>query len=126
MFPTYRAVLENGSVEWLGSAPDAPYPVTVLITVVGEDAPDRDAIPPRLFRYRLHLHGPTYGVGPFLDSCMAADGFVSAVPDITEETIVVTLTLDRPPPWQSWTQMVAPHGLDLTGIEKIPVADPAA
>lgn len=55
MFPTYMAVLHNGSLEWLREAPDATDPTTVLITLVGEVAPRHQTYvgAGREFVYRL-------------------------------------------------------------------------
>ena len=59
MFPTYMAVLHNGSLEWLGEAPDAPDPTTVLVTLVGEDAPRHQTYvgSNREFVYRIQVEG---------------------------------------------------------------------
>ena len=94
MFPTYMAVLHNGSLEWLGETPDAPDPTTVFVTLVGEDAPRHQTYvgSNRELLYRVHVEGGKGRISGLIGDYSEIAGFTRALTEQhAEDAFLLTL-----------------------------------
>lgn len=124
MFPSYLAGLHDGRLQWLGPEPDTSEPITVLVTLLGEDAPRLTSFSPERYTYRAHLDGPDDAVAWFVEDLSGREHFLSAVQenvvswgiDAKREFKVVRVVLARAAAW-SWSQLASGNSLTLVGLE---------
>lgn len=74
------------------------------------------------YTYRVHLEGPSEGIGWFLDELVSQPGFISAVQenpfDPAAKPMVVRIVLAQAASWK-WSKMASDNCLIFVGLERV-------